>query len=147
MVDSGSRLYETLPVRVQQRDGGSSQDSLATWIFKRARHNKLVLIEAIAAGLEEPLDIAKFGQEHDGCSSFPRHMQVGYDEALLSFDGETLIQRAMGCFTGRGTIRFAVYLHLYDPKLPLLWQGGEVLCPPVSDMPVRLLLLMPYHVI
>ena len=75
----------------------------------------------------------------------PSRMQVGYDEGLLSLDGETLIQRAMNCVQGTGPLRFAVYLHLYDPDQPLLWQGGEVMCPPVEDMPVRLLLLMPYN--
>ncbi len=69
---------------------------------------------------------------------------VGYDEGLLSKDGETLIQRSMDCVQGTGPLRFAVYLHLNDPERPLLWQGGEVACPPVGDVPVRLSLLMPY---
>lgn len=71
---------------------------------------------------------------------------VGYDEGLLSKDGETLIQRSMDCVQGTGPLRFAVYLHLYDPERPLRWQGGEVACPPVGDVPVRLSLLMPYTV-
>jgi len=91
-----------------------------------------VLIEAVVEGLAEPFEMIKFGQ-----------MQMGYDEGLLSFDG--LIQRGMDCVQGTGPLRFAVYLHLYDPERPLLWQGGEVMCPPVVDMPVRLLLLMPYN--
>ena len=111
----------------------------------REHFGRLVLIEAIVEGLTEPSDMSKFGQMQAESSKYPGHMQVGYDEGLLSFDGETLIQREMGCVHGTGPLRFAVYLHLYDPKRPLLWQGGEVMCPPVEDMPVRLLLLMPYN--
>lgn len=58
-----------------------------------------------------------------------RPQMVGYDEGLLSADGETLIQREIDCVRGSGPLRFAVYLHLYDPQRPLLWQGGEVTCP------------------
>ena len=111
----------------------------------REHFNKLVLIEAIVEGLAKPFDMSQFGQMQADSPKYPRHMQVGYDEGRLSFDGETLIQRKMKCVHGTGPLRFAVYLHLYDPERPLLWQGGEVMCPPVEDMPVRLLLLMPYN--
>ena len=72
-------------------------------------------------------------------------MQVGYDEGLLSADGETLIQRKMNCVHGTGSLRFAVYLHLYDPQSVLQWQHGYVTCVPVQDVPARLMLLMPYR--
>ena len=109
--------------------------------------DKLVLIEAIAEGLETSFDMAKFGQIHLTYRNFPSHMQVGYDEALLSSDGEAVIHRAMGCVSGTGPLRFAAYLHLYDPARPILWHGGEVTGPPVLDTPVRLQMLMPYNVI
>lgn len=111
----------------------------------REHFDKLVLIEAIVEGLAEPLDMSQFGQAQADSPKYPGHMQVGYDEGLLSFDGEALIQRKMNCVQGTGPLRFAVYLHLYDPERPLLWQGGEVMCPPAEDMPVRLLSLMPYN--
>ena len=104
-----------------------------------------MLIEAVVEGLTAPFDMSQFGQMQADFPSDPSRMMVGYDEGLLSFDGETLIQRKMGCVHGTGPLRFAAYLHLYDPKRPLLWQGGEVMCPPVEDMPIRLLLLMPYN--
>jgi hypothetical protein len=112
---------------------------------KREHFDKLVLIEAIVEGLAGPFDMSQFGQMQANSPKYPSHMQVGYDEGLLSFDGETLIQRKMKCAHGTGPLRFAVYLHLYDRERPLLWQGGEVMCPPVEDMPVRLSLLMPYN--
>ena len=111
----------------------------------REHFDRLVLIEAIVEGLTEPFDMSKFGQMQAEFPDDPSRMMVGYDEGLLSLDGETLIQREMDCVQGTGPLRFAVYLHLYDPERPLLWQGGEVMCPPVEDMPVRLLLLMPYN--
>jgi hypothetical protein len=111
----------------------------------REHFDRLLLIEAIVEGLTEPFDMSKFGQMQAEFPDDPSRMMVGYDEGLLSLDGETLIQREMDCVQGTGPLRFAVYLHLYDPERPLLWQGGEVMCPPVEDMPVRLLLLMPYN--
>jgi hypothetical protein len=56
----------------------------------------------------------------------PDSMLVGYDEGLLSSDGETLIQRKMDCVRGSEPLRFAVYLHLYDPLRPLQWPYGQV---------------------
>jgi len=111
----------------------------------RNHFDKLVLIEAVVNGLAEPFEMIKLGQMQAEFPDDPSRMMVGYDEGLLSADGETLIQREMDCVRGSGPLRFAVYLHLYDPQRPLLWQGGEVICPPVEDVPVRLSLVMPYN--
>jgi hypothetical protein len=104
----------------------------------------LVLIKAVVDGLAEPFDMSKFGQMQLAYPDDPMRMLVGYDEGLLSTDGETLIQRAMDCMQGTGQLRFAVYLHYYDPNRPLKWQYGEVTCPPVCDAPIHLMMLMPY---
>ena len=111
----------------------------------REHFANLVLIEAIAEGLIKPFNMDKFGQMDIDHPDDPKHMQVGYDEGLLSADGESLIRRSMGCVHGTGPLRFAVYLHLYDPERPVQWQGGYVTCPPVQDAPVRLMMLMPYN--
>jgi hypothetical protein len=113
--------------------------------YTREHFDKLVLIEALVEGLDGRFEMDKFGQMQAESPKYPEHMQVGYDEGLLSLDGETLIQRKMNCIHGTGPLRFAVYLHLYDPQRPLKWQGGAVTCPPIQEMPVRLLLLMPYN--
>ena len=107
---------------------------------------KLVLIEEIVEFLTGSFDFGKFGQMLSGYRDYPDNMQVGYDEALLSKDGETLIQRKMHCVYGTGPLRFAVYLHFYDPERPLQWQGGEISCPPMQKIPARLMQLMPYRV-
>ena len=112
-------------------------------IYTKEHFDKLVLIEAVVDGLDEPFDMGQFGQMQAEFPDDPRRMQCGYDEGLLSRDGETLIERKMNCVHGSGPLRFAVYLHLFDPQRPLKWQRGEVTCPPVQEMPVRLLLLMP----
>ena len=111
----------------------------------REHFEKLVLVEAVVEGLAGRFDFGKFGQILSGYRDHPDNMQVGYDEGLLSADGGTLIQRRMHCVEGTGSLRFAVYLHFYDPQRPLQWQGGEVWCPPVQDLPVRLMMLMPYR--
>ena len=107
--------------------------------------SKLVLIEAIVEHLEQPFDMGEFGQMSADFPADPKHMQVGYDEGLLSRDGETLVQRRMDCVQGTGALRFAVYLHMYDCERPLKWQHGEVMPPLIQDIPARLLMLMPYN--
>lgn len=136
---------------------GVYRPRIGFWTFRkqlrvtgdRARTRKhfagLVLIEAIASGLNEPFDMRKFGQIVPAFDSYPEGMQVGYDEGLLSPDGEALIERNMKCLRRTGTLRFAVFLHYSEPNQPLLWQGGEVICPPVEDAPRRLRKLIPYH--
>jgi hypothetical protein len=117
----------------------------------RAHFEKLVLIEAEVEGLSEPLRMVKFGQmqpEGPVYSSgpiFPSHMQCGYDEGLLSSNGESLVQRKMNCVYGTGRLRFGVYLHYYDPTRQLQWEFGEVTCPPIQRAPVRLMMLLPYR--
>lgn len=106
---------------------------------------KLVLIEAIVEGLDEPFAMVKFGQWQQAYQKYLPHMQVRYHEGLLSSDGETLIQRKSNCVEGSGRLRFAVYLHLYDPDRPLQWHAGTVTCPSIQDVPLRLAMLMPYR--
>jgi len=111
----------------------------------REHFEKLVLIEAVVTGLDEPFEMGKLGQMQADHPNDPGYMQVGYDEGLLSPDGELLIQREMNCVLGSGPLRFAVYLHFFDPEQPLQWQGGATGCPPITDAPVRLMMLMPYN--
>ena len=65
--------------------------------YTKEHFDKLVLIEAIVDGLAEPFDMGKFGQMQAEFPDDLKRMQVGYDEGLLSSDGETLIQRDMNC--------------------------------------------------
>jgi hypothetical protein len=111
----------------------------------REHFEKLVLIEAEVEGVGDDFEMVKLGQMQLDHPDDSRWMQVGYDEGLLSSDGESLIQRGANCVKGTGRLRFAVYLHLYDSNRPLQWQGGLVDCPPVQDVPIRLMMLMPYN--
>ena len=111
----------------------------------REHFEKLVLIEAVVSDLDGRFKMSTFGQMMIGHPKWAENMQVGYNERLLSLDGKTLIQRGTGCIHGSGPLRFAVYLHYYDPQRPLTWQNGEIQCPPIQDVPVRLMMLMPYN--
>ena len=111
----------------------------------REHFESLVLIEGVVEGLGEHFDMSKFGQMQNEFPNDRRRMQVGYDEGLLSADGEILVNREMDCVNGTGPLRFAVYLHCYDPARPLLWQCGELTCPPIMEAPLRLMALMPYN--
>jgi hypothetical protein len=111
----------------------------------REHFEKLVLVEAEVEGVGDDFEMVKLGQMQPEHPDDRRWMQVGYDEGLLSSDGESLIQRTANCVKGTGILRFAVYLHLYDSERPLQWQGGLVDCPPVQDAPIRLMMMMPYN--
>jgi hypothetical protein len=105
---------------------------------------KLVLIEAVLTSLGEKLKLAKLGQ-FVSIPGYPDQFQCAYDEALLSADGCTLIDRRMNCVHGTGALRFAFYLHFYDPQQPLLWAHGQVECPPIQPVPERIKTLVPYR--
>jgi hypothetical protein len=104
----------------------------------------LILIEAIAHNIDDQFDISRIGQQPSH-SDDPNYFMVPYDEALLSSDGETLIQREMDCVHGTGSLRFAFYLHLYDPSKPLMTAYGPIDCPDVQPVPARLKELIPYN--
>jgi hypothetical protein len=109
----------------------------------RDHFSSVVLIEAMIEGADPTFGIDEFTQpnpEYQHGSA-----QLRWDEGLLSADGETLISRRIGCVRGAGPLRFAFYLHYWNPALPLRWSGGEVVCPPIEPMPVRLEILMPYR--
>jgi hypothetical protein len=106
----------------------------------------LVLIEGVVEHLTEPFELGSFGQMSLAFPDDPMRFMCGYDEGLLSADGETLIDRGMDSVHGSGALRFAVYLHQYDPDRPLLWQHGQAACPTIVDAPARLVMLMPYNV-
>jgi len=105
--------------------------------------SSVVLIEAVVPEAEGEFSLDRVTQEN------PRYPhgapQAADDEGLLSLDGETLLARHIGCVKGQGPLRFAFYLHYWDPDLPLHWNGGTVVCPPPQPMPKRLQALMPYR--
>ena len=107
----------------------------------------LVLIEAL---VHSPYENFKMMQEigqmylHGPTHRYPDNFQVPWQEALLSRDGMTLIQRRRQCVYGTGTLRFAFYLHYYDPARALETPYGPVWCPTVEDAPDRLMRLVPY---
>lgn len=109
------------------------------------RHEIILLIEAVIENLPEPFDMGAFGPMQLQFPDDSSRMIVGYDEGLLSAEEDHLIRREMDCVKGTGPLRFAVYLHLYDPSRPLRWQRGQVQCPPIQEPPVRLMMLMPYN--
>jgi hypothetical protein len=109
-----------------------------------AHFEKLALIEAVVSYADERFTMKDLGQTVD-VPGFRRHAQCAYDEALLSAVGNTLIDRRMKCVYGTGDLRFAFYLHFYDPARPLESPYGLVECPTIRPVPVRLKILVPYR--
>jgi hypothetical protein len=109
-----------------------------------AHFKNLVLIEAVVEQIDDHFKMGEMGQPYT-LGDYPDHFQCAYDEALLSSDGKTLIERGMNCVKVEDhPLRFAFYLHYYDTDRPLHWSYGQVQCPPVEPVPGRLKHLVPY---
>jgi DNA-binding response OmpR family regulator len=104
----------------------------------RLHFAKLVLIEAVVHGICD-LKLDDFGQETSEYGN-----QVAYSGTLLSSDGNKVLMRGNSSVSGNPPLRCAFYLHYYDQQYPLRWTHGEVPCPPVEEVPERLLKLVPY---
>ena len=104
----------------------------------RLHFDKLVLVEAIVHGTHD-LKIDDLGQESPDYG-----YQIAHHGTLLSSDGGTVVRRGNGRIYGTPPLRFAFYLHFYDPQIPLRWTHGEIQCPTVQEMPERLQRLVPY---
>jgi hypothetical protein len=66
-----------------------------------AHFEKLVLIEAVVSNADQKFTMKDLGQTVD-VPGFRRQVQCAYDEALLSADGNALIDRRMKCTYGTG---------------------------------------------
>jgi len=109
-----------------------------------AHFKNLVLIEAVVEQIDDGFKMGEMGQTYI-LGDYPDHFQCAYDEALLSSEGESVIERSMRCVKGEGPLRFTFYLHFYDANRPLHWSYGQIQCPPVEPIPKRLSHLVPYR--
>jgi len=117
---------------------GSDEDA-------KAHFENLVLIEALAHDASGSFKMREIGQQMAATEKFAGNFQCAYDEALLSADGETLIEKRRKCVHGTGTLRFAFYLHFYDASKALATPFGEVVGPSIQPVPARLMMLVPYN--
>lgn len=103
----------------------------------------LVIFDVSVSGLDDQFEVAHFTQEMEGAPQDA--WQVAYDEASLSLDGSSVIERDLGCADGIPAGRIAFYFHYYDQSRPMKWTYGTFQCPPVKAAPERLLELLPYE--
>ena len=108
-----------------------------------AHFRDLALIEAVVEHIDGSLKMAELGQPYTR-GDYKNHFQCAYDEALLTKDGQAVVERNLNCVKGSGLLRFAFYLHFYDVNRPVQWSCGQVQGPPVEPMPSRLKRLVPY---
>ena len=114
------------------------------WTVSACRSREDLVLEAVVEDIDnhfKMIEIAQLYRRGDYADNF----QCAYDEALLSADGQTVIERRMNCVKGSGLVRFAFYLHSYDANLPLQWSYGQTHCPPVEPVSRRLKYLVPYR--
>lgn len=103
----------------------------------------IVLVEAIVRDRDERFDVGQFTQPQDGVPE--ESWQVAYAEGYLSPDGETLAVERWSEPPESGDLRVAFFMHFWQPNKPLRSSYGEVICPPVQEMPERLARLVPYE--
>jgi hypothetical protein len=96
----------------------------------------LVLIEVVVWNLTEAFDVGNFRQAAE--SQPEEAWQVAYDETVLTTDGTAVTAQGEGSFIDSKEGRLTFFLHYFDPKRSLQWSYGEVPCPPLSPLPVRL---------
>ena len=83
----------------------------------RDHFSSVILIEALVDYADETFALSDFTQPNP---AYPRGAnQVPWDEGLLSSDGTVLLARKINCVRGQGSLRFAFYMHYWDPHLPL----------------------------
>lgn len=109
----------------------------------REQLNSVVLIEAVVHERDDRFDVGEFTQPRDGVPK--ENWQAAYDEAFLSADGESLAVERGEPPPTPGDLRVAFYLHYWQPDKPLRSTYGDIACPPVEDMPGRLVRLVPYE--
>jgi hypothetical protein len=127
--------------REQRKSMGSDERTMDE--RTKAHFKDLVLIEALIDGIDDRFKMSEMGQPC-ALGDYPDRFQCAYDEALLSSDGETVVERDMNCVRGEGPLRFAFYLHYYDAARLLHWSYGQVQCSPIEPIPRRLKDLVPY---
>jgi hypothetical protein len=109
----------------------------------RDHFSSIVLLECTVEGIDDTFALDGFTQANP---AYPHSSpQVPWDEALLSQKGDFIVARGINCVKGTGVVRFAFYMHYWDPSLPLLWSHGSVACPYPQPMPARLRKLVPYR--
>jgi hypothetical protein len=71
----------------------------------KAHFENLVLVEAVVEQVDDRFKMIEMGQPYQ-LGNYPDHFQCAYDEALLSSDGNTVIERSMNCVKGN---RFRIH--------------------------------------
>lgn len=110
----------------------------------RKRVISIVLVEVVVSGAGPSFDVGQFAQTMDKDED-ERSMQVAYDEALLSPDGQAVMKQSLDCANGLSEGRLCFFLHYYDPTRPIQWSFGEFTCPEPLPMTERLARLVPYQ--
>jgi len=111
----------------------------------RRQLESTVLVEVLVHGVDRAFDLGDFTQREP---EQPRSSwQAPWAEAYMAPDGESLAEPALASDgTGRD-MRIAFYMHFWQTGEPLVTSYGDVPCPPPSEMPERLIHLVPYELL
>jgi hypothetical protein len=109
-----------------------------------------VLIETLVQDRDDRFSARDFCQPKIGIR--PDSWQAAWLVACLSVDGKSLLETVSvksvwPDLPADKNFRVAFFIHFWDPKSPLLTSYGEIKCPPVKKMPVRLQRLVPYELL
>jgi hypothetical protein len=109
----------------------------------REQLENVVLVEVVVRNPDECFDVGDFTQPRNGIPQ--DNWQVPWAEAYLSADGESLAVERWSKPGTPGDLRVAFFMYDWQPHIPLHSSYGEVACPQVREMPMRLVRLLPYE--
>ena len=102
----------------------------------REQLGSTVLVEVLFENRDDSFQLRDFTQSQEGMPK--ANWQAPWAEAYLSEDGESLLVERWSDPPGTANFRAAFFIHCWDLGSPLLSSYGELSCPPLKDMPVRL---------
>ena len=141
------RLEVTKPLIKQQFGELYNYEMSEDQLREALRHciqqlHSVVLLEVLVENRDARFQRSDFTQQLNDVSS--DSWQAPWAEAFLTPDGESLLVDRWDPPPDADTFRFAFFLHYFQPDRPLLSSYGQLQCPPIMEMPLRLMKLVPF---
>ena len=110
----------------------------------RKQLSSTVIVELLVENRDSTFRTSEFKQPVDDQPE--ENWQVAWAEAYLTSDGESLLVPRWDGPPDSEKLRVAFFIHYWNPQKPLLTSYGRISCPEPTEMPERLLRIVPYEI-